>query len=1255
MVDFDGSKEFMYDGFPKEFQVRQNGKTYPYYKLANNKIRFTNEVPAAGGLDIVEVMTKQPVHRPTLAHTIADLAFMTKDDVKRIDDTAARLKEQSDHIDETLKVSQGLMEDITAYENENKASIEALKADTEQGLVGLAQGINNTNAKIDIINTRTISDAESLGTKISDHERANNPHKITKKTLGIEKVDNTADIDKPVSKAVKKELDKKADKAALAEITAELEKQSKKQEDIVNGLSSFGAAYAENGGGTGGASSFSELKGSPYDNSSLASALNSKQNKITSSSKLSADLVNDSESTNKFVTTEDITSWNGKQDALVSGENIKTINNTSILGSGNIDISSDAYDSLTEAQKATLLSTGTYEGKVVASGTIFTYQDGTFQKFTKEQVVSDTAFVSTGHTMPYGTSYYVTKNSNGLYMAIPIDMADYCYTSTDGENWTATLGVAAIPTAIHSGALYKNGVWVICNSNASSMAYSEDDGDTWETAYSATFFPDKSFVLEGGYFIICDGNNEPCYSADGKTWTQMSSGMTEVYGITYDGTQWIAVTYGHKIYTNSDITDDNGWTEVTPTTAPVSNSFYSVAYSNGTYYIYGVAYLNGAWVEIVETSTDLLNWTHSDKLFPDNNGWQGGYSRFICNGAFVGLEINASLWYTTNGGADWSDEISSNGHSTLVGGDLWDVTSGAISTFDATTELGNVIRGISYSKAEVDTLLGGKQKTIGGGSNISVDQSGATAYVSFYPSTTTEPPTSGTWGNTGTLLTDTVNHKAYINVGYDELWQPIWKNVQTDTALIDIAEAGDGIKFTVGSSTIKQNFTIVGSPTITSGVASNFSKNNYLKANYHFDASSKPWKFSFKFTPTHVSGHDSIIGGEWNTLNESFMLIRLVSGKMLIMMTDLNNTTFINNTGTYSFTNNNTYYAEVGYDGTKYYSKYRQSGSDTWTDDMNITSSSLLNDGYFVIGTLLYSGSGSGGEYFHGSIDLNEFSVEIDNEVVWTPYSEEYSNKTKISSNINLTDIAETGTGIILEGGTPTQNFTIAGSPTIIDGIASGFSSSAYLTSKIKFTPGDDTWEYGVEFTTGSISEAQGVIGCLGTSDSCTPFYIDSPGKLICYLSSNGVSWDIANASEIMSLSANTTYKMKAEFTGTEYNWYLYENDSWTLKHTISSTSKVFGGLYPIIGNNRGSNNPFRGSVNLNECYIKINGFIWWTPYSVSSKAAITLDISTDQANAPTSSTAGYVGKLYITSGGAVYICTGVSGSTYTWSQITVS
>lgn len=53
------------------------------------------------------------------------------------------------------------------------------------------------------------------------------------------------------------------------------------------------------------------------------------------------------------VNTGDMYTWNQKQDALVSGTNIKTINNQSLLGSGNIEIQSGGtldslYDSTTQ-------------------------------------------------------------------------------------------------------------------------------------------------------------------------------------------------------------------------------------------------------------------------------------------------------------------------------------------------------------------------------------------------------------------------------------------------------------------------------------------------------------------------------------------------------------------------------------------------------------------------------------------------------------------------------------------------------------------------------------------------------------------------------------------------------------------------------------------------------------------------------------------------------------------------------------------
>lgn len=100
--------------------------------------------------------------------------------------------------------------------------------------------------------------------------------------------------------------------------------------------------------------------------------LSNYQTKITTTNKLDADLVDDSTSTNKFfsgnyndltnkptipdeladlsddsthrvVTDTEKTTWSDKQDALVSGTNIKTINGNSILTSGDINVPDKVY------------------------------------------------------------------------------------------------------------------------------------------------------------------------------------------------------------------------------------------------------------------------------------------------------------------------------------------------------------------------------------------------------------------------------------------------------------------------------------------------------------------------------------------------------------------------------------------------------------------------------------------------------------------------------------------------------------------------------------------------------------------------------------------------------------------------------------------------------------------------------------------------------------------------------------------------
>lgn len=109
------------------------------------------------------------------------------------------------------------------------------------------------------------------------------------------------------------------------------------------------------------------------------------QAEITNDNKLSSDLVDDTNKTNKFVTSSEKTTWSGKQDALVSGTNIKTINNTSVLGSGNITTETIQYSTMPTASVDNLGNIVQYTGT-----TDSTYTNGYFY-----QCVSDGASTPT--------------------------------------------------------------------------------------------------------------------------------------------------------------------------------------------------------------------------------------------------------------------------------------------------------------------------------------------------------------------------------------------------------------------------------------------------------------------------------------------------------------------------------------------------------------------------------------------------------------------------------------------------------------------------------------------------------------------------------------------------------------------------------------------------------------------------------------------------------------------------------------------
>ena len=172
--------------------------------------------------------------------------------------------------------------------------------------------------------------------------------------------------------------------------------------------------------------------------------------------------------------------------------------------------------------------------------------------------------------------------------------------------------------------------------------------------------------------------------------------------------------------------------------------------------------------------------------------------------------------------------------------------------------------------------------------------------------------------------------------------------------------------------------------------------------------------------------------------------------------------------------------------------------------------------------------------------------------------------------------------------------YTVVGTPTISEnGVVSDFATSSFLATP-PFNPGANPWELVFEFTTGATFKSQGVMTKIGNDKGLTPLYINSSGNMAIWASSNGTVEDIANSVIYGPCAANTTYRIKQKFTGTNYKIYLWENNSWSLKKTINSSMPIYGSTPFAFGNNGGNTSPFRGTINIKNTYIKVNGEYWF-------------------------------------------------------------
>ena len=134
------------------------------------------------------------------------------------------------------------------------------------------------------------------------------------------------------------------------------------------------------------------------------------------------------------VTSSDKTTWSGKQDALVSGTNIKTINNESILGSGNITIQGGGGGGIDSGTVQTMIDESISVKVDTSAITSSVTSASTDSEIPTAKAVYDaipTGGTGGGKTISAGTNISVTTGETADTVSCKIPYSDVIYSNTD--------------------------------------------------------------------------------------------------------------------------------------------------------------------------------------------------------------------------------------------------------------------------------------------------------------------------------------------------------------------------------------------------------------------------------------------------------------------------------------------------------------------------------------------------------------------------------------------------------------------------------------------------------------------------------------------------------------------------------------------------------------------------------------------------------------------------------------------------------
>lgn len=234
-----------------------NGDVVSYIKTGKNFGRITGVVPDVvfaefeeiplrpvnmGALNIAKtldltdemnlVLEKQNAIRQAFSAVLDFKAEIEDKFIKNKEQTDIALTELAELARNTGIINDERYEEIKSVDISQNIDIEKIYS--------ICRDLSEKSASIE----NDILDITSI---LASHEH----EKQTKESLGLGNVDNTSDIDKPVSKAVQDALDEKVSKEELTEFAEYIESLKKRQGEIENGIQSLGGICANpipNGG-----------------------------------------------------------------------------------------------------------------------------------------------------------------------------------------------------------------------------------------------------------------------------------------------------------------------------------------------------------------------------------------------------------------------------------------------------------------------------------------------------------------------------------------------------------------------------------------------------------------------------------------------------------------------------------------------------------------------------------------------------------------------------------------------------------------------------------------------------------------------------------------------------------------------------------------------------------------------------------------------------------------------------------------------